>query len=44
MMLNDEEFFCVRNELNMMINVSQKTKFKKLFKEKKFYENANPMY
>ena len=43
MTLNDEEFFCVRFELNMM-NVSQKTQFEKLFKEKKFYEIPNPMY
>ena len=39
MTLNDEEFFCVRYELNMM-NVSQR----RLFKEKKFYEIPNPIY
>ena len=44
MTLNDEEFFCVRYELNMIINVSQKTQFEKLFKEKKFYEIPNPIY
>ena len=44
MTLNDKEFFCVRYELNMMINVLQKTQFEKLFKEKKFYEIPNPIY
>ena len=43
MTLNDKEIFCVRYEFNMM-NVSQKTQFKKLFKEKKFYEIPNPIY
>ena len=40
MTLNDKEIFCVRYEFNMM-NVTQ---FKKLFKEKKFYEIPNPIY
>ena len=43
MTLNDKEIFCVRHELNMM-NVSQKTQFEKLFKEKMFYEIPNPIY